>query len=634
MQLLCDGTISGYGVVYAGFTNDSHFLKANYTEHQLALPGAIQSCLYITAMGLASPLVNLLGFQWVACAGGLLAGLAMTVASFFDNITWIVVFYGFFSGLGLGAVCICAVVSVTYYFEKYRGIASGIAASGNGLGYILVPLLLNFLTGDQGEDGVWRHAVLIYSLVVAGVIFTLALMLRPIEIEAPTLQEILDIEEMLIVSSQTTLHQSSSKAPKTTKSALEPIKESETLIVKPERSPPGEQETASTEIFASAPTILGGQLSHEQRLQFSRLWNRPTVGEGSFPASDGDVEQTLLTKPSTSVTNGDKNGPSIHTSNPDGLGHFRLQPSYLHSKVSTTSAVAKPLSRPDGFFLSSLKSLRNLDRSISVVQMDVNTQLQLLEKQATFSDICPTIVASPDDAIRSSESLGPVSSKGMDKVSFKQRLVRMLDLSLFCNYAFLVLAASFTFCQLAYFVPFVYFFSFVLESGLSRGSAMLLITILGILHTFGRLFGGASANIPKVDIVLIASASCLLCAACHLALPFLPTYFSVLAVYSASFGFLCGVPCPTQPLLFVRFLGLGRLTMAFGYASILKGLAAAVGPIIAAYVKDATGSLHGVFYWCGGCFAMSGLLLFLVYIPITGVKNGGCHRRARKSHDG
>ncbi|KAL5964953.1 hypothetical protein TSMEX_007303 [Taenia solium] len=48
-QLLCDGTVSAYGIVYAGFSNDTYFKKANYTEEKLALPGAIQSCLYVTA---------------------------------------------------------------------------------------------------------------------------------------------------------------------------------------------------------------------------------------------------------------------------------------------------------------------------------------------------------------------------------------------------------------------------------------------------------------------------------------------------------------------------------------------------------------------------------------------------------
>ncbi len=58
----------------------------------------ILSLPFLVLAGLASPLVNQLGFQWVACIGGLMAGLAMTVSILFKDITGVIVFYGLFSG--------------------------------------------------------------------------------------------------------------------------------------------------------------------------------------------------------------------------------------------------------------------------------------------------------------------------------------------------------------------------------------------------------------------------------------------------------------------------------------------------------------------------------------------------------
>lgn len=77
-------------------------------------------------------------------------------------------------------------VSVTYYFERYRGLASGVAAAGNGIGYIVVPIFLNVLL--RAFD--WRLTVVIYSLLVAAVFFVAGLLLRPIEISPPTLEEL------------------------------------------------------------------------------------------------------------------------------------------------------------------------------------------------------------------------------------------------------------------------------------------------------------------------------------------------------------------------------------------------------------------------------------------------------------
>ncbi|CDS41194.1 Monocarboxylate transporter 14 [Echinococcus multilocularis] len=75
--------------------------------------------------------------------------------------------------------------------------------------------------------------------------------------------------------------------------------------------------------------------------------------------------------------------------------------------------------------------------------------------------------------------------------SLQRRLIRVFDLTLFRNFSFLVLRSSFVVCQLAYFVPFAYFFTFALVAGLTRSSAMRLITTLGILHALGRLVEGA-----------------------------------------------------------------------------------------------------------------------------------------------
>ena len=240
-------------------------------------------------------------------------------------------------------------------------------------------------------------------------------------------------------------------------------------------------------------------------------------------------------KQSAIPTKSSTDEPKIHLSNPEGLSHPQLAPSYLHTKTAMPTAIVRPLDRPDSLFFSSLRILPSLDRSISILDMDVNTHLHLLEKKAAFID---------DALLTSNPSLAGLSAKEHDQtappLSLSRRLVRTLDLKLFCEVIFLVLCASFILLQLAYFIPFVYFLTFALNAGLSRSDGMLLLTILGVLHTFGRLVGGILANIPRVDIVIVTAVCCILCAICHIALPFLPQTFYAFAIYSSLFGFLCG----------------------------------------------------------------------------------------------
>ncbi|KAM7540374.1 hypothetical protein Aperf_G00000038477 [Anoplocephala perfoliata] len=477
IQLLCDGTIAGYGVILKNLRNDTYFLKRNYSEYEYALPGALQSGIYVVAFGLGGPLINLFGFQWVACIGGLLAGLSMLVGACFHDITGMVIFYGVFSGLGLGALGMSANIAVLNYFERFRGAACGTATAGSGLGYIIVPLFLSFLSRCFGSDVGWRSFVLVYSIILTVVMFLSGLTFRPIEIETPRDVEMNEAEQAL-----------------------------------------------------SAP-------------------NTHLDSKEDTEAISGDDSKTV----------------------PENLE----------------------------------------ERNASNSEMDVNRQSQPIEKQASSKKNV--------SLLEESENRETVKTKPRRLCSrFLEWLVKFFDLTLFLDAGYIILCASFMAFQMVYFIPFTYFLTFATsQAGLAENDALLLITITGILHTIGRFVGGMMANIPRVDIVIVSVIFCLLCAACHFALPFLPHTFVALAFYSSGFGFFCAVPIPLHPLLFLRFLGLKRLTLAFSNSCIVRGITAAIGPAVAAKIYSSTSNLDGTFYWCGAGFAISALILFLLYLPFV-----------------
>ncbi|KAM7540907.1 hypothetical protein Aperf_G00000038497 [Anoplocephala perfoliata] len=473
-QFFCDGSIAGYGVILKNLKNDTYFMKRGYTDYEYALPGALQSAFFIVAVGLGGPLINLFGFQWVACIGGLLAGLSMLVGACFHEITGMIIFYGVFSGMGIGAHCLSANLVVLHYFERFRGAASGIAAAGNGLGYIIVPLLLSSLSRYFKTDVGWRSAVLVYSIICTVVMFLGSLTFRPLEIE--TLKDVETNEIEQVVPAQNT-HLG--------------LKEDNEVI------------------------------RHDSK----------TVSE------------------------------------------------------------------------------KHEDRNALNIELGVYRQPNPEEKRTTLEN--------DFSSLRESERREPVQIKSRRSCPrCFGWLVRFLDLKLFLDAGFIILCASGMFFQLVYFVPFTYFLLFATkQAGLIENDALLLITITGILLTFGRFAGGIMGNIPGVDTIIVTAGSCITCAICHFALPFLPHTFVALAVYCSAFGFLCAVPIVLHGLLFVRFLGLKRLTMASSNSFILRGITAAIGPIVAAKIYDSTSSLDGTFYWCGACFVLSGLVLFLLYLP-------------------
>ncbi|VEL32531.1 unnamed protein product [Protopolystoma xenopodis] len=209
-QLLIDGTFSCYGIFYVSMLNDSEFSVGNYTRGQMTMPGALQPCFFLLsgtcllARGgstkemnlrscacrqsevkcdgvLVSPLINKYGFRKVAFLGSLLGAGGMAVSSHLSNLHLFSLFFGFLSGSGLGALFLCAIVVVNFYFDRFRGLASGLAMSGAGVGYLLLPLITNGLINGLG----WRSALFVFSAIFLIASLPSLLTFRPIVVLLP-----------------------------------------------------------------------------------------------------------------------------------------------------------------------------------------------------------------------------------------------------------------------------------------------------------------------------------------------------------------------------------------------------------------------------------------------------------------
>ena len=69
-------------------------------------------------------------------------------------------------GTGNGAILLVSLTSFAPYFLKYRGLASGIIASGSGLGGGIFPLLSAFIF----QEFHFQHAMLIFGRLLSFII--------------------------------------------------------------------------------------------------------------------------------------------------------------------------------------------------------------------------------------------------------------------------------------------------------------------------------------------------------------------------------------------------------------------------------------------------------------------------------
>jgi MFS family permease len=166
----------GYGAVYSYAAFAEEIAAAfGSSRASVALVYALSggSCFFVSA--LTGPLSDRLGARLPAGLGMLLVGLGLLLAAAARSLVEVYIGYGLLVGLGCGFAYVPALAAVQRSFRTHRGLASGFAVSGIGVGTALVPAAAEALSAL----GDWRLAFLICGVLAALIGMGGALLLPP-----------------------------------------------------------------------------------------------------------------------------------------------------------------------------------------------------------------------------------------------------------------------------------------------------------------------------------------------------------------------------------------------------------------------------------------------------------------------
>ena len=93
--------------------------------------------------------------------GGFLFGLGYLLMSQVSTIGQLYLFYGVIMGIGLSNSYVPVLSTIARWFDKRRGMMSGITLTGIGTGTVIMPLLANWLVSSYG----WRTAFIAIGIV-------------------------------------------------------------------------------------------------------------------------------------------------------------------------------------------------------------------------------------------------------------------------------------------------------------------------------------------------------------------------------------------------------------------------------------------------------------------------------------
>jgi len=115
--------------------------------------GSFMFGFYLLSSPISGMMINKFGSRIVCAIGCIIGALGIGLSSFSPNVTTLMITYGVIGGYGLGTMYLPSMVVISDYFDKKRGLATGIADSGSGVGILVFAPLTAILVQNYGWEG-------------------------------------------------------------------------------------------------------------------------------------------------------------------------------------------------------------------------------------------------------------------------------------------------------------------------------------------------------------------------------------------------------------------------------------------------------------------------------------------------
>lgn len=166
VSMIADGISFSFGLLYIEFLHEFGESKS-----KTAWIGSLFMAVPLLSGPIMSALVDRYGCRKMTILGGLISGVGFILSMFGRTIEVMYLTFGVIAGLGLGLCYVTAVVSVAFWFDKKRTLATGLGACGTGIGTFVYAPMTTFFIAEYG----WRGTNLLlagtfFNMVVAGAV--------------------------------------------------------------------------------------------------------------------------------------------------------------------------------------------------------------------------------------------------------------------------------------------------------------------------------------------------------------------------------------------------------------------------------------------------------------------------------
>jgi hypothetical protein len=155
INLISDGVSLSFGIIFMELVE--YFGES---KSKTSWVGSLFLSIPLITGPIASALTDHFGCRRVAICGSIMSALGFIAGQFATRLEHLFIAFSF-AGLGLALCYVTSIVSVAYYFERRRSLATGLAVCGSGFGTFLFAPLTIFLLKEYG----WRGTLLILGAI-------------------------------------------------------------------------------------------------------------------------------------------------------------------------------------------------------------------------------------------------------------------------------------------------------------------------------------------------------------------------------------------------------------------------------------------------------------------------------------
>ncbi|XP_046402307.1 uncharacterized protein LOC124168217 [Ischnura elegans] len=667
VNLIADGITFSFGVLYVELLR--YFRQG---KSKTAWIGSLFMAMPLLSGPIASFLTDRFGCRKVTIVGSIIAAFGFFISSYVNTMEPLFLTFGIIAGFGLSMCYVAAVVIVAYYFERRRSFATGLSVCGSGIGTFVMAPLTHVLIEEYG----WRGT----TMLLAGLFLHMAVcgaLMRDLPLpnggkpepksKGPNKKRKARFSSNNNASSDSCSGRTAGDASPTLDDwphgpwAGDGINGAGDVFgVGPNGGPTGAGSGAPTEedgvrlcsSLVSLPTFVKNgeavplealeMLSNRQHVYSVILRNYPSLlisrsfsdsarlhfeAPTRVPVPEG--KEVLVSPPSEPV----EGGVVHHT-------HGRIlrsppphpPPILSSTRVPLLNAAHGPTangpSGGDAFLWVRRQHHNSSQRRVPTAYLkDLRVHRHSLTYRGAMLNIsryrlrassCPDIYRN---------SMTTIAKEKFEWFSglwdLWEVLADMVDFSHFADVRFLLFAASNFLLYFWYDVPYVYLADCAGELGFSEGDASYLISIIGIVNMVGEVILGWAGDKTWVNAGLLYAACMGLCGFFVALVPLLSSYHA-LSIVSGVFGLFIAANYSLTSIILVELISLERFTNAYGLLLLVQGIANLVGPPLAGWLYDISGSYDISFYLAGFFIAVSGLLLVILPVieRVRGTKIG------------